>query len=140
MRTSEALKAARLRRGDSQERAAVMCRTNRSTWSAWEAGETPAKFYWLGPLSEYTGIDADELALMIVDDMRRANLLHDASPIPGLVARLNYPGSSGRFRSCASRTPFGRHVRSAYGPSLTSRPSWVGATCSTSGTSCVARV
>ena len=137
MRTSEALKAARLRRGDSQERAAVMCRTNRSTWSAWEAGETPAKFYWLGPLSEYTGIDADELALMIVDDMRRANLLHDASPVPGLVARLNYPDSSGRFHPCASRA---RLVTSGR-PTYRHRPtSWVGATCTTSGTSCVARV
>lgn len=87
MRTAEVLRDARKRRGDSQERAAVMCRTNRTTWAAWEAGEPPAKFAWLSVLAAYTGMSEEQLALMILDDMRSANLLPDAVTIPGYRSR-----------------------------------------------------
>ena len=117
MKTAQLLKDARRRRGDSQERAAVMCRTNRTTWAAWEAGDPPAKFIWLSALSTYTGVSEDELALMILDDMRSANLLLDASPIPGSVWSPHYHpsrGDAGRFR-CGRRTHPERGAVATYG-------------------------
>ena len=122
MKTAQLLKEARHRRGDSQERAAVMCRTNRTTWAAWEAGDPPAKFIWLSALATYTGVSEDELALMILDDMRSANLLLDASPIPGLAWQPHYHHLSSRFRSCGQRTQFARPSRPLYRPPAAS---WV---------------
>ena len=74
---------------------------------------------------------------LLPEPVEAANLADDASTVPGLVARLNYPDSSGRFHLCASRARLVTYGR----PTYRHRPtSWVGATCSTSGTSCVARV
>lgn len=81
MRTAEVLREARRRHGDSQERAAVACGTNRTTWAAWEAGEPPTKFAWLPFLADYTGLSEDELAVMIASDHRAANLPDEPSLI-----------------------------------------------------------
>ena len=65
-----------------------------------------------------------------------ANLADDASPVPGLVAQLNYPGVSGRFHPCASRARFVGSRRHSY---RHRSASWVtGETCRGFATICSA--
>ena len=116
----------------SPQRLSQWRRGARIDWSA-ALQKRIAAFLGVSPLDvlEMDGLDVS------TDPVDAANLADDASPVPGLVARLNYPDSSGRFHPCASRTRMVTYGR----PTYRHRPtSWVGATCTTSGTSCVARV